>query len=176
MTAAAGTTTITAQGTVDSRPWYREPWPWIVMAGPAIVIVAGVITAWIAFAGADGLVSDDYYKQGLAINRVIARGEAAAQRGLAGELAIGASGELRVRLEQRADQTPLPAAVRVRLVHPTRASEDRVVEALRSEAGDYRAQVDRPAGLQWHAVVDTSEWRLEGSLPADGGAARLAAK
>lgn len=176
MTAAATTTTTTAQGTVDGRPWYREPWPWIVMAGPAVVIVAGVITAWIAFAGADGLVSDDYYKQGLAINRVIARGETAAQRGIAGELAIDRQGDLRLRLEQRADQPPLPAAVRVRLVHPTRASEDRVVEAVRGDAGDYRAQVDRPAGLQWHAVVDTPEWRLEGSLPADGGAARLAAK
>ena len=24
-------------------PWFKEPWPWIVMAGPATVIVAGAI-------------------------------------------------------------------------------------------------------------------------------------
>ena len=29
-------------------PWYREPWPWLLMAGPAAVVVAGLITAWIA--------------------------------------------------------------------------------------------------------------------------------
>ena len=23
-----------------TQPWYREPWPWILMAGPAIVVVA----------------------------------------------------------------------------------------------------------------------------------------
>ncbi len=28
----------------DKQPWYREPWPWILMAGPVIVIIAGVIT------------------------------------------------------------------------------------------------------------------------------------
>ena len=43
------------------KPWYREPWPWIIMAGPATVVVAGVATAVIAFRGADGLVADDYY-------------------------------------------------------------------------------------------------------------------
>ena len=39
------------------KPWYREPWPWLLMAGPAIVVVAGVTTAVIAFRGADGLVA-----------------------------------------------------------------------------------------------------------------------
>ena len=32
----------------DSNPWYKERWPWLLMAGPAIVIVAGFITAWLA--------------------------------------------------------------------------------------------------------------------------------
>ena len=63
---------------LDKGPWYREPWPWIIMAGPAVVVVAGVVTAWIAFSGADGLVADDYYKQGLAINKVLAREQRAA--------------------------------------------------------------------------------------------------
>ena len=31
----------------DKQPWYKERWPWILMAGPAIVVVAGVTTAWI---------------------------------------------------------------------------------------------------------------------------------
>ena len=55
------------------NPWYRERWPWILMSGPAIVIVAGVITTWIAFATSDGLVADDYYKRGLEVNAVLKR-------------------------------------------------------------------------------------------------------
>lgn len=40
------------------RPWYREPWPWIVAAGPAIVVVAGLATFWIAAHNADVVVKD----------------------------------------------------------------------------------------------------------------------
>ena len=64
------------------QPWYRSPWPWLLMSGPAVVLVAGAITTWIAFASADGLVAEDYYKQGLGINKVLAREEAARSRGL----------------------------------------------------------------------------------------------
>ena len=40
------------------KPWYREPWPWILMAGPAIVVVAGFTTLVIAVRTADPIVSD----------------------------------------------------------------------------------------------------------------------
>ena len=59
-------------------PWYREPWPWILMAGPVAAVVAGAITLWIAVTHQDALVADDYYKQGLAINRTLDRQTAAA--------------------------------------------------------------------------------------------------
>ena len=41
------------------RPWYREPWPWILMAGPAIVVVASFITLWLAVTGADPVIADN---------------------------------------------------------------------------------------------------------------------
>jgi hypothetical protein len=34
-----------------------------------IVIVAGAVTVWLAVVSNDGLVTDDYYKQGLAVNQ-----------------------------------------------------------------------------------------------------------
>jgi len=54
------------------RPWYREPWPWILMSGPAIVVVAGIWTFVIAATTTDTLVSEDYYRKGVNINREIA--------------------------------------------------------------------------------------------------------
>ena len=51
------------------------------MAGPFAVIVAGLFTAWLAVTRADPLVVDNYYKEGLAINQVIARDQAAARAG-----------------------------------------------------------------------------------------------
>ena len=57
----------------DNQPWYKDRWPWILIAGPATVVVAGFITLWMAVVSDDGLVTDDYYKQGLAINQTLAR-------------------------------------------------------------------------------------------------------
>ena len=65
-----------------NKPWYRHPWPWILMSGPAAVLVAGSVTMWIAFASADALVAEDYYKQGLAINKRLGREQAARSLGL----------------------------------------------------------------------------------------------
>jgi hypothetical protein len=45
-----------------------NPYVWLVWGLPALVVVAGIITVIIAFKYADPLVSDDYYRDGLAIN------------------------------------------------------------------------------------------------------------
>lgn len=37
-------------------PWWRVPMVWLVISGPAIVVVAGITTAVIAIRGADPLV------------------------------------------------------------------------------------------------------------------------
>ena len=69
-------------------PWYRERWPWLLILGPAAVLVAGAITTWIAFASADGLVAEDYYKQGLGINRLLAREDTGRRLGVSADLEI----------------------------------------------------------------------------------------
>ena len=66
-----------------TKPWYREPWPWLLMSGPAIVVVAGIITTVLAVRTHDGLVVDDYYKQGLAVNKDLSRDLAAKKIGRA---------------------------------------------------------------------------------------------
>lgn len=43
--------TDTAQA--PSRPWWREGMVWLVIGGPAVVVVAGITTAVIAYQGAD---------------------------------------------------------------------------------------------------------------------------
>lgn len=52
------------------------------MSGPAIVVVAGIITTVLAVRTQDGLVVDDYYKQGLAVNKDLSRDLAAKSAGL----------------------------------------------------------------------------------------------
>lgn len=54
-----------------ARPWWREPFVWMLIAGPAAVVVAGIATAVLAYRGADRLLADDYYQRGLALSRTM---------------------------------------------------------------------------------------------------------
>lgn len=39
------------------RPWYRFGIVWLVVGGPALVVVAGILTAVIAYRGADPVMT-----------------------------------------------------------------------------------------------------------------------
>ena len=141
-------------------PWYKEPWTWIVMAPPAAAVLAGIATIWIAVAGADGLVAEDYYKQGLALNKVIAREERAQALGITARIEVGA-GRIRVRLEGAA-----PPALFVHLAHRTRAGYDQRLRLERAGDGYEAAMVPLAAG-GWRAYIEDpkGEWRIAKEAP-----------
>jgi hypothetical protein len=41
-----------------ARPWWREPMMWLVLGGPLVVVVAAIVTGFIAWHGADPVVTD----------------------------------------------------------------------------------------------------------------------
>ena len=137
-------------------PWYREPWPWILMAGPAAAVLAGAATIWIAFDGADGLVADDYYKRGLAINQVLAREENARRLGIRARIQAG-EGRLRVALAGAA-----PEALFAQLAHATRAGLDQRLRLARAAPGVYEAELPPLAAGRWRVVLEDPrrEWRV----------------
>jgi uncharacterized protein len=55
-------------------PWWRYPHVWLLIAGPATVVVAGFVTAYIAVRSADPVVEADYYRRGIEINKTLAAG------------------------------------------------------------------------------------------------------
>ena len=148
------------------RPWYREPWPWILIAGPAAVIAASMVTIYLAVASSDGLVAEDYYKQGLAINQVLAREDAAERLGLVARVDPRA-GRLWLRLSGRA---PLPGALLVRLAYATRAGRDRELRLTRVGADLYEAALPALPPGHWRIHVDdpAGSWRLAGEWRGGG--------
>ena len=147
--------------TEAALPWYRHRWPWIVMAGPAAVVVAGAATIWIAFASADGLVAEDYYKQGLAINKVLAREEAARNLGLSAQVTRDEK-TLRVALKGES-----PPALFAHLVHGTRSGYDQRLRLERKADGTYEAALpEMPAG-HWRVSIEDPQgrWRIAKDAP-----------
>lgn len=144
--------------TTIAQPWYREPWPWILMAGPAAVIVAGVITTWIALSGADGLVAEDYYKQGLAVNRVLALEKAATARGITAQVdPSGAPWRLRL-----GGGHEVPPALFVRFAHATRSGHDQRVRFVRVAPGVYAGDPPPAVPGRWRVSIEDPQrsWRL----------------
>ena len=135
------------------------------MAGPACVVVAGCVTAWLAFHNADGLVVDDYYKQGLAINQTLGRSETAARLDLKAELRFGDN-----RVSVSLGNAAVRGKIMLRLVHPTRAGRDQSLELAAVRPGMYEGALQPVPPGRWHVVLEDSAWRLAGDwiLPSAG--------
>lgn len=149
------------------RPWYREPWTWFLMALPLTAVLAGIVTVWLAVGSDDGLVTDDYYKKGLAINQTLARDDNAEQMGLVAHLRL--SEPLSLELRAREGVT-LPPGVRLLFSHPTRAGMDHAV-VLAGSGGRYQGSMESLPNGRWQIIIEDEArtWRLTGSaqIPED---------
>ncbi len=145
----------------DARPWYREPWPWLLMIAPGAALIGGVITAVIAFNTSDGLVADDYYKQGLMINRALEKSANAARLGLAARMSMS---EGRVRLGLPTGLSTVEH-LRLTLAHPTRAGRDQSIAMVRASDGFYEGVLGPVESAHWRLQLedDTGKWRLSSS-------------
>lgn len=51
----------------NPNPWYKEPWPWILMSGPAVAVVACIITIYLAFSTGGNEPMGGAKKRGLVV-------------------------------------------------------------------------------------------------------------
>jgi hypothetical protein len=144
-----------------SRPWYREPWPWILMSGPAAVIVAGAATMWLAYSTSDGLVAEDYYKRGLAINKRIAKEEEAERLGISASIRL-LPGRLHVDLKGES-----PPALFVHLAHATRAGYDMRLRLAPVAPGAYESELSNLPRGRWQVIIEDPRgtWRIARETP-----------
>lgn len=58
------------QNTLESSgPWWKYGHVWMIFAGPAIVVVAGFITLYLAVTRPDPVVNEDYYRKVTEVNK-----------------------------------------------------------------------------------------------------------
>ncbi|MCB1841767.1 MAG: FixH family protein [Halioglobus sp.] len=149
----------------DTKPWYRHFWLWFVILLPASVVVAALTTVYIASRGADDLVADAYYKEGLTINRRLEKQQRAAELGLTAQLAFeGVS--VQVGLAAPGD----PATLLLELSHPLEADQDFTARLSRIAPGYYAGRLRAAIAPRWHWSLmpdEQGEWRLDGVV-ADG--------
>lgn len=164
----------------DSEPWYRQFWPWFLIALPGSVVIAGFVTLYIANIYSDDLVVDNYYKDGLAINVELDKQRFASERGLSAALTIF---EQRIQLRLQGEE--YRQTLRLQLSHPLEADRDFTVKLTQVAPGLYDAELPNPVEPNWHWTLSSaadpelaagalstgdagsSDWRLDGSLRID---------
>lgn len=67
-----------------SAPWWKYGHVWMVIAGPAIVVVAGFFTLWLAVRQPDPVLAEDYYQRGIDINKTLRQSDISMQPAIQG--------------------------------------------------------------------------------------------
>lgn len=143
-----------------SRPWYREPYVWMLIAFPLAAVIAGIITIIIAVKSDDGLVVDDYYKRGLEINRTLERDRTATRYALKGAIQYRKdSGQIRIVLTANR-QFPYPEKLNVSILNASRKGMDQQAVFDRMADGAYLTSVPTLHRGKWHILIEGQDWRL----------------
>ncbi len=53
------------------QPWWKFGYVWMVVGGPAIVVVASFITLYLAVTRPDPVMDQNYYQKGIQINQTL---------------------------------------------------------------------------------------------------------
>nr|WP_231907925.1 MULTISPECIES: hypothetical protein [Cupriavidus] len=62
---------LTDAGTMQQavRPWWKEPWPWLLMSGPLAAMAACGVTIWLAMTHPDKPIEEGVSRHGLVVER-----------------------------------------------------------------------------------------------------------
>jgi hypothetical protein len=148
----------------DTKPWYRQLWPWFLISLPASVVVAGLTTAYIANKHADDLVADEYYKDGLAINRQLEKKQRALDQGISAQLYFNGD-TITVKTTEGVQEPTL----RLLMSHPLEADRDFTVILAKVKPGLYRGIHEDEVAPRWHWILEAPQpngWRLDGAVLA----------
>lgn len=151
----------------STRPWYREPMVWLMLALPAAAVVAGLSTVVIAVrASGDDAIPESIRRTAQMQEADLAADRQAQQRHLRASVQLTRStGAVQVNLTGDAVRED---RLELRLIHATDGAHDAVAVLVRS--GDaWLGRVDAPLNHTWALVLaaENDAWRLQGRLPVD---------
>jgi hypothetical protein len=158
----------------DTKPWYRQFWPWFIMAPPAVSVIAGLLTFYLAGA-APSMVVDDYGRIAMATRQRAEREKHAAELGLAARITFhddvirqrdgdpnDGRNAVTVTLSQVSADEPWPSRITLDLVHPTLSERD-AAAILQGADGRYTGTLAHPQGRYYVSLSDSAgTWRLTG--------------
>ena len=150
----------------DAKPWYKEPWPFILVSITGLGVVAGSTLAVIGFSNPPEIVSGQFGSLAKFVTEDSALIDQARALGLSGRLALDGD-EVVLRMSAH-DGTSLPEQLMVQFQHPATSAGDSVALVSRTAGGEYRGSYAVPPHARAHvSVTDLGQnWALAGRLDA----------
>jgi hypothetical protein len=136
---------------------------------PLSAVFVGFLLLYLSIVSFDGLVTDDYYKEGLALNQSLERDQAAITHSLRGYLRFNPEREMVQMDLQSATDYPLPQQVRLSFTHPTRPGYDQRIVLERIDTQTYQGRLPMlQASGHWQLQLEADDWRLFGTATMPG--------
>jgi hypothetical protein len=152
--------------TETNKPWYKYPLLWMMLSIPFSAVIMGVVMIWLAIDTDDGLVADDYYKQGMEINRVLSRDKKAAELGLSAVIEFDNATRI-LKLKFNKGLLPsFPKRLPLQLQHATRENSDKTVLLDHGIGDQYIGHLKQPVseGIWYFEISDKNDadtgWKL----------------
>lgn len=148
----------------DTEAWYRQFWPWLLISIPAATVVAGFTTIWLASREPVALVHDDYYQEGLSVNRYLAKDRAANELNLSTQLSFDNSANSTLAVvsgQYRGTE------LKLEFIHPVKISLDQSIMLQKQADGSFRGPLP-VAQDRWYLELEgtgsAASWRLKGEI------------
>ena len=152
----------------DTQPWYRQFWPWFLIALPASAVVASLYTVSLAVRTTDSFVTQSDDGMNVVTERNLAAEARAMELGLAATISIDSdSGAIIASLQSR-QAHEFPQTIELLLSHPTDVRRDEVITltaGIPSPEGHpvYAGHIVNVPGGRWYVVLTSGDdWRLNG--------------
>jgi hypothetical protein len=128
---------------------------------PFTAVIMGVVMIWLAVDTDDGLVADDYYKQGLEINRVIVRDKKAAELSLSAIIEFDNNSKVIKLAFDKGGLASFPDVLQLSFQHATRANSDVSVMMNHGIDNQYIGNIKETLteGIWYFELVD-EDWKI----------------
>ena len=145
------------------KPWYKQFWPWFLIALPATVVVWTILTVIVFTQNSVDLVTEDYYKKGKGINVDISKVIVAKELGLSAD--ISERGESIIISLDKGKLEHFPA-ISAMFVHRTLPDRDFTQLLTANAQGDYVLNTQYEIEGPWFIELTphNEEWLVQGRI------------
>lgn len=156
------------------QPWYRQFWPWFLIALPATAVCASLYTVYLAASDPPALVVDDYSRIGLANKQNLQLDNYASQFNLQAALSIGEGDAPTLSVSLSGNLPENPESLVLKLAHPTLAELDQRLTLVAAEGQYVGVLPARQARYYVQLEPTNGLWRLSGQMLANSTVVMLA--